>query len=323
MLKTVLGLFAIVGLLIGLLLISMPSTKPRRAISAITNVAVSSTGRWLASGTHDGHVVICERTTVASCTTVDTESGELNDLQFSPNERFLAIANSNIRLIALDDRQKSFFLRRDRRNYGTVRFDSASKYLLTINAQSEIELIDVESRVALKRFCCSSFYGEVAFFGGETQIVSAGHWPRIWSENGQVIKSLAANRQYETFRPIAVDEKRRAIYMGSQDGRVYEWSLDTFTLLKRSPAQSDYVDTIAIIPAIRTIAYCSLGAPLHLWNVVVDRDLELPDLRSSSNLIALPDGKSILFGTNSGTVEIWDLEGSPTRTFVRTLFRRH
>ena len=290
---------------------------------AITNVAISSTGRWLAAGTHDGRIVICDRLTGAWRRTTETKSGELNDLQFSPDGRFLAIASSNIQLLALDRRDKSFFLRMDGRHYGTIRFDKTSTELLTINSQSEIELIDIQSRTALKRFCCSSFYGEVAFWGNDAQIVNAGHWPRTWVINGERVRSLATNRQYETFRPIALDEKGRVIFMGSQDGRVYEWSLDTFTLLKRSPAQTDYVDAVAIVPNIQVVAYCSLGKPVRLWSVESDRTSEISDLRSSSNLVALPNEKSILFGTNSGTVETWNLEGTPHRIATLSFVQQH
>src|SRR5690348_4397799 len=128
---------------------------PQAGSSAIANVAVSSSGRWLAAGTRGGHIVICDRTNVNSCRTVETKSGELNDLRFSPKERFLAVANSNIELVALDGHDKSFFLRMDKGNYGIVRFDSSGTELLTINSQSQIALIDVKSRGALKRFCCS------------------------------------------------------------------------------------------------------------------------------------------------------------------------
>jgi hypothetical protein len=75
--------------------------------------------------------------------------------------------------------------------------------LLTINAQSEIELIDIESRFTSDKFCCSSFYAEVAFNASDTEVVNAGHWPRIWAKNGEPVKSLTANRQDTTFCPIA------------------------------------------------------------------------------------------------------------------------
>jgi WD40 repeat protein len=244
---------------------------------------------------------------------VNIEPDELNDLQFSPDERFVAVSNSNIQLVALDHRNNSF-LRTDRRKYGTIRFNNSGTRLLTINAQSEIELIDIKSRVAVKRFCCSSFYGEVSFSENYTQVINAGHWPRIWTTSGEIVGNLAADRQFETFRPITIDEIKRVVFMGSQDGRVYAWSLDDLGLLKRSPAQNNYVDTMAIIPKIQKIAYCGFGKRLRLWSVAVDSDVELSNLTSSSNRVALPDGKSILFGTNQGTVETWDLEASPHLT---------
>lgn len=270
-------------------------------------MAVSSTGRWIAAGTRDGRIVICVSEVGATCRTIDAQTGELNDLQFSPDERLLAIANDNIRLMALNESNGSFFLREDKRKYGTVRFDRTGSELLTINSQSEIELIAVRSHAALTRFCCSSFYGEVALFGDDTRIANAGHWPRIWTRSGKLVTTLAGDREYETFRPIAVDEKRRTIFMGCQDGRVYAWSLVNFTLLKRSPPQPDYVDTIALVPKPHILAYCSFGKTLHVWSAAGDRNPEILNARSSSNIVSLPDGVSILFGTNSGTVQIWNL----------------
>ncbi len=274
------------------------------------NVAVSSTGRWLAAGTRYGSVMVCA-SEGHTCETFNTKAGELNDLRFSPDERFLAIANDNIQLVTLDRRKGSFWLRNDKRKYGTVRFDKSGTELLTINSQSEIELIDVRSHAALTRFCCSSFYGEVAFLGNDMRIANAGHWPRIWTRSGQLVTSLAGDREYETFRPIAVDEEGQTIFMGSQDGRVYAWSLGDFTLSERSPAQADYVDTIALVPKAQLVAYCSFGKPIHLWNVAGYRKAEILNAKSSSNIVSLPDGVSILFGTNSGTVQVWNLKDSP------------
>lgn len=99
----------IAGLPAILLLVASFVSPPQIHSRAITNVAVSSTGRWLAAGTHDGRVALCDRTIAGTCTMVDIESDELNDLQFSPDERFLAVSNSNIRLIALDHRSILFF----------------------------------------------------------------------------------------------------------------------------------------------------------------------------------------------------------------------
>jgi WD40 repeat protein len=246
-----------------------------------------------------------------TCQTFNTKAGELNDLQFSQDDHFLAVANDNIQFVALDRSNESFLLRTDRQGYGTVRFDKSGTELLTITSQSKIELIDVKSHAVFAKFCCSSFYGEVAFLEKDTRVANAGHWPRIWTRSGQLVASLARDREYETFRPIAVHEEVRKIFMGSQDGRVYVWSLDDFTLSERSPAQAGYVDTIALVPKARLVAYCSFGKPIHLWSATGNREAKILNVRPSSNLVSLPDGVSILFGTSRGTAQIWNLKDPP------------
>lgn len=65
--------------------------------------------------------------------------------------------------------------------------------------------------------------------------------------------------------------------MGSQDGRVYAWSLDDLSQLKRSPAQNDYVDTIAIIPKIKklhtavseSVSDCGASRMVAMWNFLL------------------------------------------------------
>jgi len=281
---------------------------------AITNVAISSTGHWLAAGPRDSKVDICVIDGPANCRTVNNNGGELNDLQFSPDEHFLAIANDDIRLIGLAGDAASFFLREDHRKYGTVRFNKGGRELLTINSHSEIELFDISSRKPSTRICCSTFYGEVALFEDGTRVANAGHWPRVWTRSGQLIKSLTEYRQNETLRPISVDEKGRRIFMGSQDGRIYAWSLIDFGLLNKSRAEPGYVDTIALVPNADLLASCSFGKPIHVWSTATLARVAALQASCSSNIVTLPDGVSILFGTDSGTVQIWNLEGSPHLT---------
>jgi WD40 repeat protein len=156
---------------------------------------------------------------------------------------------------------------------------------------------------------------------GDTKIVNAGHWPRIWTAQGQLVGRLTEDREEQTFRPIAVDAPSHRILMGSQDGRVYAWNLKHFRLAKRSPQQPDYVDTIALLPAINAIAYCGYGKRLRLWSAdLPSRELAL-DVSPWSNLAALADGASILFGTAEGEVELWDLRSPPHLVKAMRLFR--
>jgi WD40 repeat protein len=84
--------------------------KPDRAIAY---VAVSRSGRWVAAGTHVGAITICDRSRSGSCRTVPASDGVLNDLQFSPDERLLAVADENLRLLPMDPSEVSVVIRPD------------------------------------------------------------------------------------------------------------------------------------------------------------------------------------------------------------------
>ena len=95
------------------------------------------------------------------------------------------------------------------------------------------------------------------------------------------------------------------ILMGSQDGRVYIWDLTTKQLVAISPAQSDYVDTLAV-SAAGWVVYASFGKALRLWNPQTGQQRSLPTALPTSNLILGPDGTSVIFGTAEGGIEYWD-----------------
>jgi WD40 repeat protein len=272
----------------------------------VSNVALSSTGRWLAGGTPQGKVTIWDRASGTAPRQIDLRHGPLNDLQFSPDETLLAIASRDLGIYDLGQSAALRTLRSDERNYGTVRFSRDGETALVITGKAVIEALDTHSGATRLKVCCSSIYGEVAFIPDGRAIVNAGHWPSVWdARSGQLVGRLTTNRQNYTFRPIGFDGARGTILMGSQDGRVYVWDLTTRQLVAISAAQSDYVDTLAV-SAAGWVVYAGFGKMLRLWNPQTGQQRSLPAALPTSNLIVGPDGTSIIFGTADGRIEYWD-----------------
>lgn len=272
----------------------------------VSNVAVSRTGRWLAGGTSHGEITVWDRTKGTTPRQVDFHQGPLNDLQFSPDETLLAVASRDLGLYGLGQLDTPRLLRSDQRNYGTVRFSQDGKKLLVITGTSAIESLDAYSGSTQLKVCCSSIYGEVAFTPDGRAVANAGHWPGIWdAHSGQLVGRLTTNRQFYTFRPIAFDDARGAVLMGSQDGRVYVWDLTTKQLVAISPPQAGYVDTLAV-SATGWVVYAGFGKMLRLWNRQTGTQRSLPAALPTSNLILDPDGASVIFGTADGRIESWD-----------------
>ena len=144
----------------------------------IAYVALSRSGRWTSAGTAQGRIAIWDRQNHQR--EFHIGQGALNDLQFSPDERFLAVANRGLQLSTTDDTAPLHVVRSDDRNYGTVRFSADGKNLLTVTGIGTIETLSASSGKLRTALCCSTIYGEVAFTPDERLIVNAGHWPALW-----------------------------------------------------------------------------------------------------------------------------------------------
>ena len=273
----------------------------------IVSIAMSFSGRWIAAGMRTGSITGLNRDHPGLLRRIHADSGELNDLQFSPDERFLAIANRKLTVHSLQDLRQSHSLRSDDHNYGTVRFSSDGSRLLTITGLATIEVLDSGSGELQLKICCSTIYGEAAFSPDGSMIVTAGHWPALRNfRSGNLLRRLTGDREFQTFRPIAFDVVRGWILMGSQDGRVYAWDLQTGERTATSRGQAGYVDTIAVLRDSPWVAYSSLGGPVRLWNP--DNGMErLLGPKTTSNLVAGTQPNSVLFGTDAGFVELWNI----------------
>src|SRR3974390_2014395 len=85
----------------------------------IVSVAVSRSGSWIAAGTAAGHVVLWKLGGVPQPIQIRNNNGALNGLQFSPDERWLAVANRGLTLLRVDNLNAPKVLCNDDKNYGT------------------------------------------------------------------------------------------------------------------------------------------------------------------------------------------------------------
>lgn len=273
----------------------------------VSNVALSSTGRWIACGTAQGKITVWDQSNSGAPRQIMFPHGSLNDLQFSPDEDVLAIASRDLGLYAPAESAVPRLLRSDDKNYGTVRFSRDGQTLLVVTGAGFIETIDRRSGALQLRVCCSSIYGDVAFTPDGQAIASAGHWPSLWEvRSGKLAGRLTADRQFMTFRPIGFDTSQGTILMGSQDGRVYAWDLKDKQLVARSAAQPAYIDTLAV-SSTGWAVFAGFGSTVQLWNPATGQRRTLPAARPTSNLVVGADGTAIIFGTADGEIEFWDI----------------
>lgn len=276
----------------------------------IVCIAVSSSGRWIAAGTHTGAIAILDRDNPGSLQRIRADSGELNDLQFSPDERLLAVATRELTTYSVGDLSRPRFLRSDDRNYGTARFSSDGRRLLTITGAATIEVLDADSGELQLRICCTTIGGETAFSPDGSMIVTAGHWPAFWdARSGKLVRRLTKDREFLTFLSIAFDSVRSWVLMGSQDSRVYAWDLRSGQRAEISRSYAGYVDSVVVLKDSPSIACVSRGGPVRLWNPESEAERRPGPMLATSNLVAGTQPHSISFGTATGFIELWDIAG--------------
>jgi len=118
---------------------------------------------------------------------------------------------------------------------------------------------------------------------------------------------LTEAREFMTFGPIAIDATGKRIFMGSQDGRVYEWNLGTHNLLRKSLPQSGYVHTITVLGRSGWVAYAAEGGAVHLWHPETGATRIVASARTTSNLVFDESRNRTALATEPRKVEFWDL----------------
>jgi WD40 repeat protein len=288
--------------------IFLVASKARPEERKITTLALSSTGRWLASGTSAGRICIWDLGRSQLVQEIREDHDTLNELRFSPDERQLAIANGNLTLVPIGRTRTVEVIRNDQANYGTAQFTADGGAVLVITSRGSIEIIEIATRQTRLKVCCSTIYGEVAFSPDDALIFNAGHNPGIWdARSGSLLARLTTAREFATFGPIAFDVPRNLAYMGSQDGRVYAWDVNTRQLRTTSPAQHGYVNTISVVGKTGWIAYAAFAGVVQLWNPESREHRETLTARTTSNLVFDASSNLMLLGTEKGVIESWDL----------------
>jgi WD40 repeat protein len=292
------------------LFVGLPRPKTNRAVRVL---AINQAGPGLAAGMSDGTIYTCGTVDLKNCLSLRAD-GPLNDMRFS-DEGELVIADRNIRLIKLDNSAPKL-VRGDAANYGTVRFDPGQRQMLTINGKGQVMAVDLDSGNVSTVYCCSSIWGEVDFLDNGNQVVWAGHWPGILDMSAaKLVSHLTAQREEMTFGPIAIDPAKRELYMGSQDGRVHRWSIESRKLLSKSTPLSGYVMTISVLGASGWIAYASQPGIVHLWNPETGIHRIVETAQATSNIVFDLQRSLAALGTKSGAIEFWDL---PNQRLVET-----
>eukprot|EP00792_Barthelona_sp_PAP020_P000393 TRINITY_DN1060_c0_g1_i1.p1 TRINITY_DN1060_c0_g1~~TRINITY_DN1060_c0_g1_i1.p1 ORF type:complete len:325 (-),score=73.03 TRINITY_DN1060_c0_g1_i1:66-1040(-) len=128
------------------------------------NVALSSQGNFLATGSHSGNAYIFDVSSQKLVNTIVNTSKDLDmngilSLKYSPNDRLLALGKSNgvVSVVDVETNQQLYRLTNHRRRVRTLAFSPDSNYIFVGADTSQIHMYDIrDSNPLLKNHLCEN-----------------------------------------------------------------------------------------------------------------------------------------------------------------------
>lgn len=246
--------------------------------------------------------------------------GQVTDIAFSPDGRFLATA-SNDRTARLWDVGTGVELKVLRGHWSTVSsiaFSPDGRFLATASSDGTTRIWDPvfgRQRMILVEEWAPNTAVLAVFFSpdGRSIVTSTGLTATLWDvETGRVLRKLDVIGEYVT--SFATSPDGRMIATGSDHkGAVRIWDTATERELKVLEGPGSRVFRTAFSPDARFLATASADGIARLWDVETGRLLKKLEVARDhpdevTDIAFSPDGRLLATTSLEGTSRIWDVE---------------
>ncbi|ABF43503.1 hypothetical protein Acid345_4503 [Candidatus Koribacter versatilis Ellin345] len=180
-------------------------------------------------------------------------------------------------------------------------FGSAAEFrggLAVITATENILMIDASGGIEKQIGAHTALYGDVKASRDGKFLAASGHTPHVWSLD------LLEEREFAhsdyTYGPVAFSDSR--LYMGNQDGCVYEWSVGDWKAWPRICMESGTISQVSLSPDGTELAMAGREVVL-LSTDTAKLGGRIP--RDARGGLGFLDNSKVLTSTGS-RVEMWE-----------------
>jgi len=281
----------------------------------VLEVAVSSNGRWIASGGRGDTIKVLDQHNRKHVKDIPFSQGEIYDLAFSPNDKYLAAAGKGlgVLLFSVSDWKLVGRIKPTSDFVASLDFSPDSSRLVSGGSQDLIEIWSVPSLGPIDKW--EGHDGDiesVRFSPDGSLIVSASDdkTAMVWDpSSGEILTTIRGHDDWvwnALFTP-AGDK----LITSSRDNSIKIWSLpgyDCVSTIKLSHDDGN-PSSIAISPNGRYLASAGYGSAITLWKI--EQQATAKRFRGNKTVVVSaeisPDG-STLVSTTWNKAHLWSTE---------------
>jgi WD40 repeat protein len=286
----------------------------------VRTVAFSPDGKWLASGSRDGTVILWDIVARRSAgLSLNVQGGRVNSVAFSPDGRLLA-SGSDSGAVELWDVQTGQRLDQSPEGHAdavwSVAFSPDGRLLASGSEDSTIRLWEVETGQPVGQPLqghTDSVYS-VAFSPDGRVLASGGadNTVRLWEvETGQPVgQPLQGHTDWVW--SVAFSPDGKLVASGSADNMLRLWDAQTGQPVGDPLAgHTNWVRSVAFSPDGQTLVSASVDGTVRIWDVATGLPTGLVLAGQTGEVWSVayhPDGHTLATAGTSSKVALWDLQ---------------
>jgi WD40 repeat protein len=276
--------------------------------SSIYSLAVSSDGKWIATGnskSSNASVAVWEADTGRQAQLWTNQAHVVRGLAFSPDSKRVAVVNGYGKLLLFDRTSGKELKTFDTSSPERVCFTPDGSILLATDNRDvrRWDLATGRELSGLRGHTDRIFSLDVADDGKTIATCAVDGTARLWDADGRERKRFAVPEKYGLAIALSTGGKRLAC--GTFEGGIVLWDTATGRQLWRVKTDDHRVASLSFSRDGKMLA--SGGATLRLWDVASGKQERVVKDAGGVDVVAfLPDGKRVATGGRQARLRQWD-----------------
>jgi serine/threonine protein kinase/Tol biopolymer transport system component len=277
---------------------------------AVSAVAFSPDGRWLASASHDKTVQLWDVETGQEVRALKGHAGQVTSVAFSNGGHLLATGSAD-KTIKLWDPASGHEIRTLKGHTGyvdAVAFSPDGRWLASGSHDQTVKLWDVETGQEIRTMKGHTNTVTAVAFSLDGQSIASASYDysvRLWDANsGQNVRTFSGHS--DLVISIAFSPNGKWLASGSEDQTVRLWDVESGAQL-RILSGASYVNSIAFTPEGRWLISGGFDHTIRIWDATTGQQVRTLSGHSDviNSVAASRDGRYLASGGNDRTIKIW------------------